>query len=212
MRKFLAGALGALAMACAGQAGAAVLFEDSGIVGPAHTGNGYFHAEVWPMYTGVNNSVSRHFVVKVTFSEPLELFMVASGIASWDAVALPGAIVTGDPSTGNEGNWHASCANLFGTSLECRFSMTATAEYNESGYSGMWSGPTLHTTDQSGVSLSWSSSYWVPEGDDWTPPTYSIRVEEEFFAPVPEPATWALMIAGFGATGLALRRRRPLAV
>jgi hypothetical protein len=27
-------------------------------------------------------------------------------------------------------------------------------------------------------------------------------------APLPEPATWALMIAGFGAAGMALRRRR----
>lgn len=29
--------------------------------------------------------------------------------------------------------------------------------------------------------------------------------------PVPEPASWALMIAGFAATGAALRRRRPVA-
>lgn len=31
------------------------------------------------------------------------------------------------------------------------------------------------------------------------------------FNAVPEPATWALMITGFGATGLMLRRRRTLA-
>ena len=28
-------------------------------------------------------------------------------------------------------------------------------------------------------------------------------------SPVPEPATWALMIAGFGLAGVGLRRRRP---
>ena len=31
-------------------------------------------------------------------------------------------------------------------------------------------------------------------------------------APVPEPATWAVMIAGFGLSGAALRRRRALSV
>ena len=31
-------------------------------------------------------------------------------------------------------------------------------------------------------------------------------------AAVPEPATWALLLTGFGAVGSALRRRRPLAV
>ena len=28
-------------------------------------------------------------------------------------------------------------------------------------------------------------------------------------APVPEPSTWAMMLIGFGATGYAMRRRRP---
>lgn len=31
-------------------------------------------------------------------------------------------------------------------------------------------------------------------------------------APIPEPATWGMMIAGFGAVGFALRRRRPTVV
>ncbi|MGH6996745.1 MAG: PEPxxWA-CTERM sorting domain-containing protein, partial [Phenylobacterium sp.] len=29
---------------------------------------------------------------------------------------------------------------------------------------------------------------------------------------VPEPATWAMMIAGFGIVGSAVRRRRPAAL
>jgi hypothetical protein len=31
-------------------------------------------------------------------------------------------------------------------------------------------------------------------------------------APVPEPATWAMMIGGFGLLGAAARRRRRIAV
>ncbi|MBA3895889.1 MAG: PEPxxWA-CTERM sorting domain-containing protein [Sphingomonadaceae bacterium] len=32
-----------------------------------------------------------------------------------------------------------------------------------------------------------------------------------FITAVPEPASWAMMIAGFGMAGVALRRRRALA-
>ena len=35
-----------------------------------------------------------------------------------------------------------------------------------------------------------------------------VGLSEVRFGAVPEPATWALLIAGFGATGVALRRRR----
>jgi hypothetical protein len=38
--------------------------------------------------------------------------------------------------------------------------------------------------------------------------TYSINATAESVAAVPEPATWALMILGFGIVGAALRRRR----
>jgi hypothetical protein len=41
--------------------------------------------------------------------------------------------------------------------------------------------------------------------------TTSISVVDTSAGAVPEPATWALMIAGFGAAGSALRRRRPVA-
>jgi len=34
----------------------------------------------------------------------------------------------------------------------------------------------------------------------------------DYVAPVPEPATWAMMIGGFGLIGVSLRRRRPIRV
>ncbi len=37
------------------------------------------------------------------------------------------------------------------------------------------------------------------------------QLRYSFTAPIPEPATWAMMIAGFGLVGFAARRRRPLA-
>ena len=49
-------------------------------------------------------------------------------------------------------------------------------------------------------------------GDDDTG-SYIISLTGASAAPgaVPEPATWAMMIAGFAAAGMALRRRRPVA-
>ncbi|MBS3962622.1 MAG: PEPxxWA-CTERM sorting domain-containing protein [Sandarakinorhabdus sp.] len=38
--------------------------------------------------------------------------------------------------------------------------------------------------------------------------TYVFKVSGDSLALVPEPATWAMMIAGFGLVGGALRRRR----
>lgn len=39
-----------------------------------------------------------------------------------------------------------------------------------------------------------------------------LTVQDPVGSPVPEPAAWALMIAGFGLAGAALRRRREIAV
>jgi len=41
---------------------------------------------------------------------------------------------------------------------------------------------------------------------------YAVSEIQGFVADVPEPATWAMLIAGFGLTGAMLRRRRTLAV
>lgn len=43
--------------------------------------------------------------------------------------------------------------------------------------------------------------------DEANSPEGSLRIER---APVPEPATWALMISGFGLAGASLRRRRAI--
>lgn len=46
------------------------------------------------------------------------------------------------------------------------------------------------------------------QGMDATFDNFTVTTDQQTIAPVPEPATWALLITGFGLTGVAARRRR----
>ena len=52
----------------------------------------------------------------------------------------------------------------------------------------------------------------TPNQSPYFQANYSITITPAATAPVPEVATWAMMIAGFGLAGAALRRRRSVAV
>lgn len=45
-------------------------------------------------------------------------------------------------------------------------------------------------------------------GDPVQPLTYRVTISDRAISAVPEPATWAMMIAGFGMIGFGLRHRR----
>lgn len=47
-------------------------------------------------------------------------------------------------------------------------------------------------------------------GQAGTPAGLALRLDTILAAPVPEPATWAMMLLGFGAIGASMRRRRPV--
>jgi len=66
-------------------------------------------------------------------------------------------------------------------------------------------GSTLYTTVDHGNAYGRLSIY--PNNGDPLEYTYTVTRRDDV-APVPEPATWALMILGFGAVGGAMRSRR----
>ncbi len=70
---------------------------------------------------------------------------------------------------------------------------------------------TLITGIQVGVGSGWNGSF-VGAADNillrfGANDTVAANFEPNLVAPVPEPATWAMMIVGFGAAGFAMRRR-----
>jgi hypothetical protein len=66
----------------------------------------------------------------------------------------------------------------------------------------------LYAVDNTPLSYAGGSSFLVVGGGKLpTTATYAFRT---YVDPVPEPAAWALMLIGFGATGAMLRRSRPV--
>lgn len=90
-----------------------------------------------------------------------------------------------------------AASNLIGTVTTVASSTEETLEVNQSGVSKI-----KFTFDGADGSN--------PYGDGRDVAWYSVR-DISYGDGVPEPAVWALMIAGFATTGLALRRRRAAA-
>lgn len=69
--------------------------------------------------------------------------------------------------------------------------------------------PSSATSPLLSYALGWSGAGWT---DEYGPLDLGVRITEGTTSPVPEPAAWGLMIAGFGLAGAALRRRQQVRV
>lgn len=77
---------------------------------------------------------------------------------------------------------------------------------------GIWSGLTtsFNSLGATSVQLSLINANTVRSGNDFAIDDITLSTRSVVIG-VPEPASWAMLVLGFGAVGTALRRRRPLA-
>jgi hypothetical protein len=135
--------------------------------------------------------------------------------------------------TGEDGLW--LLALLIGNGLAADLETTGTLEFlgasanivsgpipqsqtNSEAHIGSYYGSSLYRLDAAEISFTGLRQIITIDSDNIGEPREYVTVALTYFEGsggggdvVPEPATWAMLIAGFGLVGSALRRRRPLA-
>lgn len=169
MRKFLAGALGALAMACAGQAGAATIYERTVTVefDASDEDAGFREFPVLPGVIAYYAYSYYFFIDQPALQTPV--------IQDGNLVLAPGErVVLARPDYPFELLGYGGAATV--PSFVATLQITPNGRY---------------------FSIPFTQTGIVPS-----------QISDIAIQGVPEPATWGLLIAGFGMTGWSLRRRR----
>ncbi|PZU06109.1 PEPxxWA-CTERM sorting domain-containing protein [Sphingomonas sp.] len=135
---------------------------------------------------------------------------------------LPGIVWGGNSMTGYASEINILPAagyevSLIGFDFATYLNRSATVPFAITALDGtsIYSG-TQGTSSPTHASLALNSDYfaqgirltWGPDGYDVGLDNIAFDVREASAAPVPEPATWAMMVGGFGLIGSALRRRK----
>lgn len=192
MFKMLGAAVAAVAFACAGSAGAAVIVDISG--------SGLYYSGAFNLPDGPGK-----YRIEATSTAPAFIEFEAYYLHHWDVFVAPPPRDHGEYLEGNsEDVW--KYADTLGTELSYDFIVPETTySYgiagNQYDYAGVVPGTPIYTEARSERPyIRFRASPDGVEDFDW-------RFTISTISAVPEPATWAMMIAGFGLAGAALRRR-----
>lgn len=200
MLKMLGAAVAAVALACAGSAGAAVIDFEGYTLGASTAGQAL--AGTPYAIAGANGTITEDpagsggKVLALTLDADNDGYLrIFSGV------------------TGDKTEWGLDYAYLFDL---VSFDVWVPADTHMIG-----SAPDVPRTALAGGQ--WTTFTWtgrsMEAGNRWAwrisdGPSYidNIVFANEHIAAVPEPATWAMLILGFGLTGAALRRRQRVAI
>jgi len=196
MKRLIGAAVAVAAVACAGTAGAATIIHQGSSSGPS--------LDIF--YLGL--SQSGRYKVDITTSKQSYIQADGNYEHNWDVYLAPAPQPQSEAIEGNEWDvWEYSSAT--GTSLSWIFNVIPTTrdfytapDWYEIAY-GVPNGTLVY--EETRAENAFISLYAVAVDDSDIAYSYSITLLD---GAVPEPATWAMMIIGFGATGALLRRRR----
>ena len=209
MRKTVLGLIGAAALAMASTASASILISFDNPTGDLGTSYTYSNGAYSVTATGWS---SANFVTNV--GTPDDLFGKAGG-GDENGVGL-----LDDPSGNNE-IWYAdgtpaiilNVSSLLGVTSSSLYTMGSTTNgeiFNVLGWNGsIWSLVDSGNADGTRSLPGWGtySLYAFTSGSP--APNGNVLLGSLDVTPsVPEPATWAMMLVGFGAVGFSLRRKR----
>lgn len=195
MRRLFGAAAAAAAISMAGPALAnTVIFQNAGA-------DSYFN------FNGISLPGAGTYTIELTSSAPVDFFFSGAYTEHWDIFFAPAPKPHSENIEGNESDVYS--------------------DHSGSGIYGLWTftvPKTLYSFFNSDIG--YDDAYSIPVGTPLYQETkfenayldleggkpsgnifnYSLTVTQ--ISAVPEPATWAMMIAGFGLAGTALRSRR----
>jgi hypothetical protein len=207
MNRFLvSGAIAALAVAAAGSASAAVTFSFA--PGAATPEPGYGIIDAFNTNVGLSGVMGVDYLLdsasnglgaqpETSPPPPIPYLSVLGG----HTVSLNFAAITGDPVYSFEFDWGS--VDTFNT-LTIHSSAGDTIVVPPAPGNGSWT-----SSNTNGLFKVWGTAGETFSGITLSTTDNSFEVDS-LAVPVPEPASWAMLIIGFGAIGLAMRRRNQM--
>lgn len=137
------------------------------------------------------------------------------GFYSVDVDLAAGTLTLTGLEIGNYESAFLDISGIVGTTISNFIAVGPNNLFDPAGYSGAFATavptPTL-TFTASSLRIEWTAFGGTAPNDQFAFGGTANNVSVFSFGAVPEPANWALLIAGFGLTGAAMRRKRTAVV